>query len=149
AVAILNPHQPGCTFPGRELAAVGVAFHLLLALRRRLREMGWFVKRGEAEPNLREMLDLVALGTIADVVPLTGPNRVLVHFGLRELARGARAGVLALKSVAQLAGEFSAGDVGFRLGPRINAAGRLDDASVGVRLLLTEDLREARSLADQ
>src|SRR5260221_3334286 len=148
AVAILNPHQPGCTFPGRELAAVGVAFHLLLALRRRLRESGWFNAQ-RLEPNLREALDLVALGTIADVVPLTGPNRVLVHFGLKELARGARVGVLALKSVAQLAGEVTAGDVGFKLGPRINAAGRLDDASVGVRLLLTEDLREARALAEQ
>ncbi len=147
AVAILNPHQPGCTFPGRELAAVGVAFHLLLALRRRLREAGFFASR--PEPNLREVLDLVALGTIADVVPLTGPNRVLVWFGLRELARGARPGVLALKSVAQLAGEVTAGDVGFKLGPRINAAGRLDDASVGVRLLLSDDLREARLLAEQ
>jgi single-stranded-DNA-specific exonuclease len=98
---------------------------------------------------LREQLDLVALGTIADVVPLTGPNRVLVHFGLKELARGARVGVLALKSVAQLAGEVTAGDVGFKLGPRINAAGRLDDASVGVRLLLSEDPREARALAEQ
>src|SRR6267378_7164890 len=147
AVAILNPHQPGCAFPGRELAAVGVAFHLLLALRRRLREAGWFA--GRTEPNLREQLDLVALGTIADVVPLTGPNRVLVHFGLRELARGARPGVLALKSVAQIAGEVSCGDVGFKLGPRLNAAGRLADASVGVRLLLTEDLAEARELAEQ
>ena len=149
AVAILNPHQPGCTFPGRELAAVGVAFHLLLALRKRLREAGWFASGTCAEPNLREQLDLVALGTIADVVPLTGPNRILVHFGLRELAKGARPGVLALKSVAQLAGEITAGDVGFKLGPRINAAGRLDDASVGVRLLLSEDLREARGLAEQ
>src|SRR5437763_7911469 len=148
AVAILNPHQPGCTFPGRELAAVGVAFHLLLALRKKLRDSGWF-NASRPEPNLREQLDLVALGTIADVVPLTGPNRILVHHGLKELARGARPGVLALKSVAQLAGEVSAGDVGFKLGPRINAAGRLDDASVGVRLLLTTDLREARSLADQ
>jgi len=147
ALAILNPHQPGCTFPGRELAAVGVAFHLLLALRKRLREAGWFASR--PEPNLREALDLVALGTIADVVPLTGPNRVLVHFGLKELSRGARIGVLALKSVAQLTGEVTAGDVGFKLGPRINAAGRLDDASVGVRLLLSEDLREARALAEQ
>jgi single-stranded-DNA-specific exonuclease len=147
AVAILNPHQPGCTFPGRELAAVGVAFHLLLALRKRLREAGWFASR--PEPNLREVLDLVALGTIADVVPLTGPNRVLVHFGLKELARAGRVGVLALKSVAQLAGEVTAGDVGFKLGPRINAAGRLDDASVGVRMLLSEDLREARALAEQ
>src|SRR3954471_17660012 len=147
AVAILNPHQPGCSFPGRELAAVGVAFHLLLALRKRLRETGWFAER--PEPNLKTFLDLVALGTIADVVPLTGPNRILVHFGLRELARGARVGILALKSVAQLAGEVTAGDVGFKLGPRINAAGRLDDASVGVRLLLSEDLREARGLAEQ
>src|SRR6202171_5655142 len=147
AVAILNPHQPGCSFPGRELAAVGVAFHLLLALRKRLRDAGWVAAR--PEPNLREVLDLVALGTIADVVPLTGPNRVLVHFGLKELSRGARGGGLALKSVAQLTGEVTAGDVGFKLGPRINAAGRLDDASVGVRLLLSEDLREARALAEQ
>ena len=147
AVAILNPHQPGCTFPGRELAAVGVAFHLLLALRKRLREAGWFAQK--AEPNLKAALDLVALGTIADVVPLTGPNRVLVHFGLLELAKGDRPGVLALKAVAGLAGAVTAGDVGFKLGPRINAAGRLADASVGVRLLLTEDLAEARRLAEQ
>jgi single-stranded-DNA-specific exonuclease len=147
AVAILNPHQPGCTFPGRELAAVGVAFHLLLALRKRLREQGFFENR--AEPNLREVLDLVALGTIADVVPLTGANRVLVTFGLRELSLGARPGIAALKQVAHVEGEVSAGDVGFKLGPRINAAGRLDDASVGVRLLLTEDLGEARALAEQ
>lgn len=147
AVAILNPHQPGCVFPGRELAAVGVAFHLLLALRKTLRDAGWFAR--SPEPNLREQLDLVALGTIADVVPLTGPNRVLVHFGLKELARAARPGILALKSVAQVKGEVSGADVGFKLGPRINAAGRLDDASVGVRLLLTEDLVEARTLAEQ
>jgi single-stranded-DNA-specific exonuclease len=147
AVAILNPHQPGCVFPGRELAAVGVAFHLLLALRKTLRDAGWFAN--SKEPNLREQLDLVALGTIADVVPLTGPNRVLVHFGLKELARAARPGILALKAVAQVAGEVSCSDVGFKLGPRINAAGRLDDASVGVRLLLTEDLAEARALAEQ
>jgi single-stranded-DNA-specific exonuclease len=147
AVAILNPHQPGCTFPGRELAAVGVVFHLLLALRKRLREQGWFEKR--PEPNLREALDLVALGTIADVVPLTGANRVLVTFGLRELSKAARPGVAALKKVALLDGAVTAGDVGFKLGPRINAAGRLDDASVGVRLLLTEDPAEARALAEE
>src|SRR5438477_723410 len=147
AVAILNPHQPGCPFPARELAAVGVAFHLLLALRRRLRDAGWFV--GRREPNLREQLDLVALGTIADVVPLTGANRVLVHFGLRELARGARVGVAALKAVAQIGGEVSCGDVGFKLGPRLNAAGRLADASIGVRLLLATDPCEARALAEQ
>jgi single-stranded-DNA-specific exonuclease len=147
AVAILNPHQPGCTFPGRELAAVGVAFHLLLALRRRLREQGFFANR--AEPNLREALDLVALGTIADVVPLTGANRVLVTFGLRELSKAERPGIAALKKVAQLDGPVTAGDVGFKLGPRINAAGRLDDAAVGVKLLLTEDHVEARKLAEE
>jgi single-stranded-DNA-specific exonuclease len=146
-VAILNPHQPGCAFPGRELAAVGVAFHLLLALRKRLREAGWFA--GRTEPNLREQLDLVALGTIADVVPLTGPNRILVHFGLRELSRGARPGIAALKAVAQVPREVTCGDVGFRLGPRVNAAGRLSDASVGVRLLLATDAREAQTLAEQ
>jgi single-stranded-DNA-specific exonuclease len=147
AVAILNPHQPGCAFPGRELAAVGVAFNLLAALRKRLREAGWFA--AHLEPNLREQLDLVALGTIADVVPLTGANRVLVHFGLKEIGRGARPGLVALKAVAQVTGEVSASDVGFKLGPRINAAGRLDDASVGVRLLLSEDPVEARRLAEQ
>ena len=148
AVAILNPHQPGCAFPGRELAAVGVAFHLLLALRKRLRESGWFSAQ-HPEPNLREELDLVALGTIADVVPLTGPNRVLVHFGLKEIARAARPGLKALMAIASVAGEVTASDVGFKLGPRINAAGRLDDASVGVRLLLSSDPDEARGLAEQ
>ncbi len=147
AIAILNPHQPGCNFPGRQLAAVGVAFHLLMALRKRLREAGWFAHH--PEPNLREALDLVALGTVADVVPLTGPNRVLVHHGLLELTRTTRPGLLALKRVAQLGAEVGAGEVGFKLGPRINAAGRLDDASVGVRLLLSDDPAEARALAEQ
>jgi single-stranded-DNA-specific exonuclease len=145
AVAILNPHQPGCAFPSKELAAVGVAFHLLLALRKRLREAGWFA--GRAEPNLREQLDLVALGTVADVVPLVNANRILVHHGLRELSREARPGVQALKRVANLSGDVTASDVGFKLGPRLNAAGRLDDASVGVRLLLAEDAAEAERLA--
>ena len=147
AVAILNPHQPGCPFPARELAAVGVAFHLLLALRRRLRDAGWFA--GKREPNLREQLDLVALGTIADVVPLTGANRILVHFGLRELAQAGRPGIAALKSVAQISASVTCADVGFKLGPRVNAAGRLADASVGVRLLLSEDPAEARMLAQE
>ena len=147
AVAILNPHQPGCAFPSKELAAVGVAFHVLLALRKRLREAGWFA--GKKEPNLREELDLVALGTVADVVPLVSSNRVLVHFGLVELQRAARPGVQALKTVAQLGREVTAGDIGFKLGPRLNAAGRLDDASVGVRLLLSEDPSEAKQLAEE
>ncbi len=150
AVAILNPHQPGCGYPSKELAAVGVTFALVMALRRRLRERGRFGD-GRPEPNLREALDLVALGTIADVVPLTGANRILVRHGLEELARSRRPGILALKRVAGIPGgaPVSAGQVGFRLGPRINAAGRLDDAGRGVRLLATADPAEAEALAQE
>jgi single-stranded-DNA-specific exonuclease len=149
AAAILNPHQPGCGYPSKHLAAVGVTFCLALALRRRLRERGRF---GEArpEPNLREALDLVALGTIADVVPLVEVNRILVHFGLDELSRSRRPGLRALKHVAGMAEgtPVTAGQVGFRLGPRINAAGRLADAGRGVRLLLSDDPAAAAALAE-
>ena len=149
AAAILNPHQPGCGYPYRGLAAVGVTFCLAMALRRRLREAGWF-GADRPEPNLREALDLVALGTVADVVPLTGVNRILVRWGLEELARTRRPGLRALKRVAGIAdGAVSAGQVGFRLGPRINAAGRLDDASRGVRLLLEPSATVAAALADE
>ncbi len=147
AVAILNPHQPGCAFPSKELSAVGVTFMLLMALRRALREAGRF---GDArpEPNLKQALDLVALGTVADVVPLTGANRILVRHGLAEIAATRRPGLRALKRVAGVAeGAVTAGQVGFRLGPRINAAGRLDDAGRGVRLLSTADEAEAGALA--
>jgi single-stranded-DNA-specific exonuclease len=152
AAAILNPHQPGCAHPSKELAAVGVTFALVMALRRRLRERGRFGGAGgRAEPNLREALDLVALGTVADVVPLVGSNRILVRWGLEELARGRRPGVAALKRVAGVAEgtPVSAGQVGFRLAPRINAAGRLDDAGRGVRLLLEEDAGRALALAEE
>jgi single-stranded-DNA-specific exonuclease len=150
AAAILNPHQPACAYPAKELAAVGVTFALVMALRRRLRERGRFGQGGRAEPNLREALDLVALGTVADVVPLVGANRILVRWGLEELARGGRPGVRALKRVAGIAEgvPVSAGQVGFRLAPRINAAGRLDDAGRGVRLLLEDDPGRARALAE-
>jgi single-stranded-DNA-specific exonuclease len=150
AAAILNPHQPGCGYPDKGLAAVGVTFALAMALRRRLRESGRFGP-GRPEPNLREALDLVALGTVADVVPLTGANRILVRWGLGELARERRPGVGALKRVAGIAPGLpvTAGQVGFRLGPRINAAGRLDDAGRGVRLLSTADRGEARALAEE
>jgi len=150
AAAILNPHQPGCGYPSKHLAAVGVTFCLAMALRKRLRERGRF---GEArpEPNLKEALDLVALGTVADVVPLVEVNRVLVRFGLEEIARSRRPGLRALKRVAGMAegAPVSAGQVGFRLGPRINAAGRLDDAGRGVRLLLTHDPEAAAALAEE
>ncbi|MCI0571946.1 MAG: single-stranded-DNA-specific exonuclease RecJ [Myxococcaceae bacterium] len=147
AVAVLNPHQPGCAYPTRHLCAAGVAFNLCMALRKQLRDDGAFATR--PEPNLRALMDLVALATVADVVPLTGANRVLVRHGLEELGRAKRPGVRALKEVAGLAPEesVSSGQVGFRLGPRINAAGRLDDASTGLRLLRSRSLDEARPLA--
>ncbi|HET8540942.1 MAG TPA: single-stranded-DNA-specific exonuclease RecJ [Anaeromyxobacter sp.] len=148
AAAILNPHQPGCAYPSKDLAAVGVTFALLMALRRALRERGRFGP-SRPEPNLKDALDLVALGTVADVVPLVGANRILVRWGLDALARTRRRGLRALKKVAGIAEgtPVTAGQIGFRLGPRINAAGRLDDAGRGVRLLLTADAAEADALA--
>jgi single-stranded-DNA-specific exonuclease len=150
ATAILNPQQPGCDYPYKPLAAVGVTFCLAMALRRRLRESGRF-GAARPEPNLRQALDLVALGTVADVVALTGVNRTLVRWGLEELARTRRPGLRALKRVAGIAqgAAVTAGQVGFRLGPRINAAGRLDDASRGVRLLLETAEPAAAALADE
>jgi single-stranded-DNA-specific exonuclease len=149
ASAILNPHQTGCAYPSKHLAAVGVTFNLAMALRKRLRERGRF-GTARPEPNLREMLDLVALGTIADVVPLVEVNRVLVRFGLAELGRARRPGVRALLRVAGVAtGQVSASQVGFRLAPRVNAAGRLDDAGRGVRLLSTADPAAADALAEE
>jgi single-stranded-DNA-specific exonuclease len=150
AAAILNPHQEGCGYPSKDLAAVGVAFALAMALRRALRERGRFGP-SRPEPNLKDALDLVALGTVADVVPLVGANRVLVRWGLAALAGSRRPGVRALKRVAGIAegAPVTAGQVGFRLAPRINAAGRLDDAGRGVRLLLSADPAEAAALADE
>jgi single-stranded-DNA-specific exonuclease len=149
AAAILNPHQTGCGYPSKHLAAVGVTFNLALALRRRLRERGRFGP-SRPEPNLRESLDLVALGTVADVVPLVEVNRLLVRFGLAELGKARRPGIRALLRVAGVAtGEVTAAQVGFRLGPRINAAGRLDDAGRGVRLLSTSDPGTADALAEE
>ncbi len=148
AVAILNPHQPGCAYPTKDLAAVGVTFALATALRKALRGRGRFGPE-RPEPNLKDALDLVALGTVADVVPLVGANRILVRWGLEVLGRSRRPGIRALKRVAGIAEgtDVSAGQVGFRLAPRINAAGRLDDAGRGVRLLLEEDAERADALA--
>jgi len=146
ALAVLNPLQPGCEYPTKGLCAAGVAFNLCMGLRRALREHGFFA--GKTEPNLKSMLDLVALATVADVVPLVGANRVLVRHGLEQLTKGHRPGVKALKEVAGLAGEtITASHVGFRLGPRINAAGRLNDASVGLQLLLSATVEDALPLA--
>lgn len=147
AYAVLDPLQANCPFPFKGLAGVGVAFYLLIALRRRLREKGFW--RDGAEPNLNRYLDLVALGTIADIVPLMDINRVLVTYGLRELRETLRPGLRALKEVSGIGGEeISTGHVGFRLAPRLNAGGRLADAQMGVELLLTKDYEEAQKIAE-
>jgi len=149
ADAIVNPHQPGCTFGSKNLAGVGVVFYLLSALRGRLREQSWFAESGLAEPNMADWLDLVALGTVADVVPLDKTNRVLVNEGLRRIRAGrARPGILALLELANKDRQWLvATDLGFTVGPRLNAAGRLDDMSIGIRCLLSDDPAEARQLA--
>jgi len=147
AVAVLNPHREDCQFGFRDLAAVGVTFFLCAALRRALRETGRF--SAETELDLRDGLDLVALGTVADQVPLVDKNRVLVTAGLKALRRAHRVGIVALCDVAGLAPRrLQASHIAFQLGPRINAAGRLGDAMAAVDLLLTEDPLDARALAN-
>lgn len=148
ADAIVNPNQPGCSFPSKALAGVGVAFYLLLALRAALRQQGYFTA-AQTEPNLAELLDLVALGTVADVVPLDANNRILVHQGLMRIRSGkCRPGIQALIDVANRnAQKLTASDFGFALAPRLNAAGRLDDMSLGISCLLAQDLGLARQYA--
>ncbi|HDG0627528.1 TPA: single-stranded-DNA-specific exonuclease RecJ [Serratia marcescens] len=150
AEAIVNPNLRGCAFPSKSLAGVGVAFYLMLALRARLRDSGWFEQCALAMPNLAELLDLVALGTVADVVPLDANNRILVYQGLNRIRAGkCRPGIRALLEVANRdARQLAANDLGFALGPRLNAAGRLDDMSIGVALLLSDDIAQARMLAN-
>ena len=149
AFATLNPHQDDCAYPDKVLAAVGVCFNLIIATRKVLRDRGAYAGADQAEPNLRRMMDLVALGTIADMVPLTGVNRVVTWFGMDELRAARRPGVRALMDVSRVrSARCGSSDVGFRLGPRINAAGRLADATVGVQLLLTEQMEEARKFAE-
>jgi single-stranded-DNA-specific exonuclease len=151
AVAIVNPNQPGCEFASKSLAGVGVIFYVMLALRRALQEEGWFESQGKELPNLAQLLDIVALGTVADVVPLDRNNRILVEQGLRRIRAGsACAGILALLEVGgRDAGRITATDLGFVLGPRLNAAGRMEDMSVGIRCLLADDKAEAQQLAAQ
>jgi single-stranded-DNA-specific exonuclease len=144
AVAILNPHQVGCHYPGKEIAGVGVIFNLAIALRRALRDSGFF--KGE-EPNLGDYLDLVALGTIADCASLTNVNRIFAKEGMKRMSNPRRYGIAALKEVSGIGGEINSYDVGFKLGPRINAGGRLQSAGIAVELLISEDLGKARELA--
>ena len=151
ADAIVNPNLPGDEFPSKALAGVGVMFYVLMALRTRLRELDWFAHAGIAEPNLAQLLDLVALGTVADVVALDHVNRILVHQGLQRIRSGnARPGIVALLEVAgrKPAGVVAA-DLGFAVGPRLNAAGRLEDMAQGIECLLCEDMAAARTMATQ
>jgi len=149
ADAIVNPNLVGDNFPSKHLAGVGVAFYVMLALRARLREQGWFEKEAIPEPNLAQYLDLVALGTVADVVPLDRNNRILVQQGIQRMRAGHCApGIRALLEVGgrQLA-RIVAADLGFVVGPRLNAAGRLDDMSIGIECLLTDDAAAADQMA--
>ncbi len=149
ADAIVNPNLPDDAFPSKHLAGVGVAFYLMSALRTRLRDSGWFQQRGLAEPVMAEWLDLVALGTVADLVRLDGNNRILVEQGLRRIRSGqCRPGISALLQVAGRSRQrIVASDLGFSVGPRLNAAGRLQDMRVGIRCLLCKDENEAVKLA--
>lgn len=149
ALSIVNPNQPDDEFESKNLAGVGVAFYLMLSLRSHMRAEGWFEQRQMAVPNLAELLDIVALGTVADVVPLDKNNRILVEQGLKRIRSGqACAGIKALLKIANKdETKCQASDLGFAIGPRINAAGRLEDMSVGISCLLAQSLQEALPIA--
>ncbi|QLD32899.1 single-stranded-DNA-specific exonuclease RecJ [Mannheimia varigena] len=147
ADAIINPNLPFCTFPSKSLAGVGVIFYVMMALRAKMRERNYFTNK--AEPNFAELLDLVALGTVADVVPLDRNNRILVYQGLQRIRSGhCRAGIKALAEVGKRElSTLQAVDLGFSIAPRLNAAGRLENMSLGVELLICENMETARQLA--
>lgn len=150
AACIINPNQHGCDFPSKNLAGVGVMFYGLLALRKEMRERGVYAN-DHKEPNLTELLDLVSLGTVADLVKLDANNRILVEQGLRRIRAGhCAAGILALMEVSgrQFA-NANAQDLGFYIGPRLNAAGRLDDMTIGIECLLCEDETQAKQMAEK
>jgi len=151
AYAIVNPNQPGDCFPSKAIAGVGVIFYTLLALRQRLKITGYFTEQGLDIPNMAQYLDLVALGTIADVVPLDHNNRILVSHGLARIRQGhARPGIQAIIDVAgRLAASLRENDLGFAVAPRLNAAGRLDDMSLGIECLLTSSPETAKEIAQQ
>lgn len=149
ADALVNPNQSGCSFPFKSTAGVGVAFYLMCALRKALRDRNWFSRQGIDEPNMAAFLDIVALGTVADVVALEQNNRLLVAQGLKRIKAGlCRPGIAALAKIANRELRFlSSSDLGFSLGPRLNAAGRLDDMSVGIECLIAESSERAQTLA--
>ncbi|MGE5386924.1 MAG: single-stranded-DNA-specific exonuclease RecJ [Betaproteobacteria bacterium] len=149
ADCIVNPNQPGCTFPSKHIAGVGVMFYVMLALRAELRARGHFAER--PEPNLADLLDLVALGTVADVVRLDRNNRILVSQGLQRMRKGRlQPGIAALFSAAgRDPARAAAYDLGFLVGPRLNAAGRLADMALGIECLVTDDPARALNIAQQ
>ena len=149
ADCIVNPNQPGCDFPSKCIAGVGVMFYVMLALRAELRERGYFAER--QEPNFASLLDLVALGTVADVVKLDRNNRILVSQGLKRMRAGQmQVGIAALfKAAGRDPKKATAMDLGFILGPRLNAAGRLADMRLGVECLLTDDASRALQIAQE
>lgn len=151
AVAIVNPNQPGDEFESKNLAGVGVIFYLMLALKQALVEQEYFTKSGLQAPNMVVWLDLVALGTVADVVPLDSNNRILVEQGLRRIRSGeCTAGVLSLLKVGKKTYQnVCSQDLGFTCGPRLNAAGRLDDMSLGIECLLTDSMDTAMDIASE
>ncbi len=151
AQAIVNPNLEGDSFPSKALAGVGVIFYVLLALRAELRTVNWFSEQQIKEPNLAQLLDLVALGTVADVVPLDYVNRILVFQGLSRIQSGQC--VVGINSLIGISGrnqkKLSATDLGFAIGPRLNAAGRLDDMALGIECLLSTDPLECQKMAEQ
>ncbi|ASQ45900.1 single-stranded-DNA-specific exonuclease RecJ [Legionella clemsonensis] len=149
ACAIVNPNQPDDPFPSKSIAGVGVIFYVMLALRRQLAKSEWFKEQGLAEPNMAQFLDLVALGTVADVVPLDQNNRIMVNQGLARIRQGqCRPGIKALIDIAgRDCSRLRESDLGFAIAPRLNAAGRLDDMSLGIECLLSTDFEKARTLA--
>jgi len=151
ADAIVNPNQHGCNFPSKSIAGVGVIFYVMLALRAKLRETSWFEENRLAQPKLADLLDLLALGTVADVVALDRNNRILVSEGLRRIRAGrTRPGITSLLEIAgRSSARLTASDLGFSVGPRLNAAGRLDDMSTGIECLLTDHEGTAYKLALQ
>ncbi len=150
ANAIVNPNQPGCPFPSKNLAGVGVIFYVMLAVRAALREAAYFTEN-LVEPNMGQLLDLVALGTVADVVPLDVNNRILVAQGLKRMLGGKAC--VGIQAILKIAGRdiqrIVSSDLGFAIGPRLNAAGRLEDMSLGIECLITDDANQAMAIAER
>ncbi|MFJ1267536.1 single-stranded-DNA-specific exonuclease RecJ [Legionella lytica] len=151
ACAIVNPNQKGCAFPSKSIAGVGVIFYVMLALRRHLVNVGWFAEMQISEPNMASFLDLVALGTVADVVGLDQNNRIMVNQGMARIRQGnCRDGIKALIEVAgRECSRLRESDLGFAIAPRLNAAGRLDDMALGIECLISSDFQQARNYSQQ